>query len=50
MVGPMKLMMALEFASAGEAEMSLFQGLSVAKGTNPLRLAPSPVLMVLQAL
>ena len=46
----MKLMMAPEFASTGEAEMSLFQRLSVAKGTNPSRLAPIPVLMVLQAL
>jgi hypothetical protein len=30
--------------------MSLFQRLSVANGTNPLRLAPCPVLMALQAL
>ena len=50
MVGPMKLMMAAEFESTGEAEISLFQRLSVAKGMNPLRLAPGPVLMALQAL
>ena len=50
MVGPMKLMMALEFASTGEPEISLFQRLSVAKGTKPLRLAPCPVPMALHAL
>ncbi len=43
-------MMALEFESTGEAEISLFQRLSLANGTNPLRLAPCPVLMALQAL
>ena len=37
---PMKLMMALEFVSTGEAEMSWFQRVSLAKGMNPLRLAP----------
>src|SRR6266446_10578363 len=50
MLGPMKLMMAPEFASTGEAEISLFQRLSLAKGTNPLRLAPWPVPGALQAL
>ena len=43
-------MMALEFASTGEPEISLFQGLSLAKGMNPFRLAPCPMLMALQAL
>jgi hypothetical protein len=46
----MKKMMAPEFGSTGEAEISLTQRLSLAKGTNPLRLAPCPVLMTLQAL
>ncbi len=50
MLGPMKLMMAPEFASTGELEMSWFQRLSLAKGRNPLRLAPCPVLMALHAL
>ena len=50
MVGPMKVMMASEFASTGELEISAFQRLSLAKGRNPLRLAPCPVLMALQAL
>ena len=46
----MKLMMAPEFESTGEPEISLFQRLSLAKGRNPLRLAPCPVLIALQAL
>src|SRR5690348_10369348 len=50
MVGPMKLTMAPELGSTGEPEMSCFQRLSLAKGTNPLRLAPCPVLMAPQAL
>ncbi len=50
MVGPMKLMIALELASTGEPEISLFQRVSLAKGTNPFRLAPCPALMALQAL
>src|ERR1700682_1253073 len=50
MLGPMKLMMASEFASTGDPETSLFQRLSVANGRNPLRLAPCPVLIALQAL
>jgi hypothetical protein len=49
MAGPMKLIMALELGSTGEVEISLFQRLSLAKGTKPLRLAPCPVLMALQA-
>src|ERR1043166_6825631 len=47
-VEPIVLMIVLEFVSTGEAEMSLFQRLSVANGTNPLRLAPAPRLMALQ--
>ena len=50
MLGPMKLMMASEFASTGAPEISVFQRLSLAKGRNPLRLAPCPVLMALHAL
>ncbi len=46
----MKLMMAPEFGSTGEAEISLFQRLSLPKGRKPLRLAPCPVLIALQAL
>ena len=38
-VGPMKLMMALEFGSTGEPEISWFQRLSLPKGRKPLRLA-----------
>ncbi len=49
-LGPMKVIMASEFASTREAEMSLFQELSLANGRNPLRLAPCPVLIALQAL
>lgn len=45
---PMKLTMAVELASTGEAEMSLFQRLSVGKGRKPLRLAPWPADMPLQ--
>ena len=47
---PMKLMMASEFGSTGEAEISLFQRLSLLKGRKPLRLAPCPALIALQAL
>ena len=47
-VEPMVLMIVPEFESTGEAEMSLFQRLSEAKGTNPLRFAPEPRLMALQ--
>jgi hypothetical protein len=50
MLSPMKLMMASELTSTGELEISRFQRLSLAKGRNPLRLAPCPVLMALQAL
>ena len=50
MLGPMKLMIASEFASTGELEISVFQRLSLANGRNPLRLAPCPVLMAPQAL
>lgn len=50
MLGPMKLMMASELASTGELEISRFQRLSLAKGRKPLRVAPCPVLMALQAL
>jgi hypothetical protein len=50
MLGPMKLIIALEFESTGEAEMSLFQRLSAGNGTKPLRLAPWPVLIAPQAL
>jgi hypothetical protein len=46
----MKLMIALEFESTGEPEISWFQRLSLPKGRNPLRLAPCPVLIALQAL
>ena len=46
----MKLMMALEFGSTGEPEISWFQRLSLPKGRNPFRLALWPVLMALQAL
>src|ERR1700690_1858042 len=46
----MKLMMAPEFASTGEPEMSWFQRLSLPKGRKPLRLAPCPALIALQAL
>src|SRR3954447_18563646 len=49
-VGPIKLMMALEFASTGDAEISWFHRLSLPNGRNPLRLAPRPALMALQAL
>ena len=49
-VGPMKLMMAAEFGSTGEAEISWFQRLSLAKGRKPFRLAPCPVLIAPQAL
>jgi hypothetical protein len=38
----MKLMSAAEFASTGAEEMSLFQRLSVGKGTNPFRAALCP--------
>ena len=48
MVEPMVLMMLPELESTDEAEMSLFQRLSEAKGTNPLRLAPAPKLIALQ--
>ena len=37
---PMKFMMADELGSTGEAEISWFHKLSLAKGRNPLRLAP----------
>ena len=50
MLGPMKLMMASEFASTEDPETSLFQRLSLANGRKPLRLAPCPVLIMLQAL
>lgn len=46
----MKLMIALEFESTGDPEISWFQRLSPPKGRNPLRLAPCPVLIALQAL
>ena len=49
-VGPMKLMIALEFESTGDPETSWFQRLSLPKGRNPLRLAPCPVLIALHAL
>jgi len=49
-VAPMKLMIALEFESTGDPETSWFQRLSLPKGRNPLRLAPCPVLIALQAL
>jgi hypothetical protein len=44
----MKLMIALEFASTGAEEMSLFQRLSAGNGTNPFRLALCPRLIPLQ--
>src|SRR4051812_28768911 len=50
MAGPMKLMIALEFESTGEPEISWFHRLSPPKGRNPLRLAPCPVLIALHAL
>src|SRR5690349_10471796 len=50
MLGPMKLIMALEFESTGAAETSLFQRLSAGNGTKPLRLAPWPVLIAPHAL
>src|SRR5277367_977144 len=46
----MKLMMAFEFGSTGEPEISLFQRLSLLNGTKPLRLPPWPALIALQAL
>jgi hypothetical protein len=49
-MGPMKVIIALEFESTGEAEISLFQRLSAGNGTKPLRLAPWPVLIAPQAL
>src|ERR1700730_979987 len=50
MLGPMKLMMASEFASTEDPETSLFQRLSLTNGGKQLRLAPCPVLIALQAL
>src|SRR5882724_10296834 len=41
-------MMLAEFASTGDAEISLFQRLSLGNGMNPLRLAPWPTDMWLQ--
>jgi len=38
----MKLMTALEFASTGEAEISLFHKLSAGNGRKPFKLAPCP--------
>jgi hypothetical protein len=46
----MKLIMAAEFGSTGEAEISLFQRLELTKGRKLLRLAPWPVLIAAQAL
>src|ERR1700688_1452814 len=48
MPAPMKLMIALEFASTGAEERSLFQRLSAGNGTNPFRLALCPRLIPLQ--
>jgi hypothetical protein len=45
----MKLMMASEFESTGEAEISSFQRLVLLNGRKPFRLAPWPVFMALQA-
>ena len=47
---PMKLMMADEFGSTAAPEISWFQRLALLKGRNPLRLAPWPALIALQAL
>jgi hypothetical protein len=42
-------MMVLEFGSTGAEEMSVFHGLMLVNGRNPLRAAPWPVPMTLQA-
>src|SRR5580658_7355397 len=46
----MKLMYESELGSTEAAEMSWFQALLAGKGRKPLRLAPAPVAMPLQAL
>ncbi len=46
---PMKLMMAVELVSTGDEEISLFHRLSAGKGRKPLRLAPRPTAIPLQA-
>jgi len=38
----MKLMIALEFESTGDAEISLFHKLSAGNGRNPFKPAPCP--------
>jgi hypothetical protein len=45
----MKLMIAPELGSTGEAEMSVFHKFAGVKGRNPFRLAPTPVPIALQA-
>src|SRR5215471_21586754 len=45
----MKLMIAPELESTGEAEISLFQRLSLGKGTKPFRFAPWPRPITLQS-
>src|SRR5271165_4051245 len=42
-------MIVAELGSTGAEEMSVFHGLLLEKGRNPLRLAPSPALATLQA-
>jgi len=49
MLEPMKLMIALEFGSTQELEMSVFQRLVEVNGRNPFKLPPTPVLITLQA-
>jgi len=45
MLGPMKLIMASEFASTGAPEISVFHKLSVGNGRKPFKLAPWPALI-----
>ena len=49
MVPPMKPMSAFEFGSTGAVEIFWFQALFAGKGMTPLRLAPGPRLIPLQA-